>query len=138
MPLGNLTSQLFANAYLDGFDHFVKEELRYRYYIRYTDDAVIVGPKEAELHGLIDPILEWLWSERRLILHPKKVEVRKLSQGIDFLGYVTLPHYRVLRTRTKRRMFKRVDKKNLPSYLGMLGHADGHGLSQRLQRVARG
>ncbi|MFA4846071.1 MAG: RNA-directed DNA polymerase, partial [Patescibacteria group bacterium] len=103
VPIGNLTSQLFANVYLDAFDHFIKDELRIHSYIRYTDDAVILMSDPAELRWLLPFIEQWLWHERRLMLHPNKVEIRKLNQGIDFLGYVTLPHYRVLRTKTKRR-----------------------------------
>lgn len=125
LPLGNVTSQLFANLYLDAFDHFVKEGLRCLFYIRYTDDAVILHSDPAYLRGLIEPIELWLWEERRLTLHPRKLTIRKLSQGIDFLGYVTLPHHRVLRTRTKQRMFKRFNRANAPSYIGMLSHCAG-------------
>ncbi len=128
LPIGNLTSQLFANVYLDAFDHFIKDELRIPYYIRYTDDAVILVNDPSELRWLLPFIEQWLCSERRLTLHPNKVSIRKLSQGIDFLGYVTLPHYRVLRTKTKRRMLRRVNVENLPSYLGLLKHCSGFNL----------
>lgn len=132
MPIGNLTSQLFANAYLDAFDHFVKERLSVRHYIRYTDDAVILHQDVAALKLLIAPISEWLWKERRLTLHPRKVEIRKLSQGIDFLGYVVLPWHRVVRVKTGRRMLRRANGKNITSYLGMLKHCRGRRLRQLL------
>ena len=132
LPIGNLTSQLFANVYLGAFDHFVKDELRVKYYIRYTDDAVILANNPAELRWLLPFIEQWLWSERRLTLHPNKTSIRKLGQGIDFLGYVTLPHHRVLRTKTKRRMLKRVNAVNMPSYLGLLEHCNGHNLRCRI------
>ncbi|TAL51247.1 RNA-directed DNA polymerase [Patescibacteria group bacterium] len=130
LPIGNLTSQLFANIYMNAFDHFIKDELRVRHYIRYTDDAVILANDPAELRWLLPFIEQWLWSERRLILHPHKVEIRTLTQGIDFLGYVTLPHHRVLRTKTKRRMFKRVNSGNIPSYVGLLEYCEGYRLKQ--------
>lgn len=132
LPIGNLTSQLFANVYLDAFDHFIKDELGVKHYLRYTDDAVILANNPAELRWLLPFIEQWLWSERRLTLHPNKAEIRKLGQGIDFLGYVTLPHHRILRTKTKRRMLKRVNAVNMPSYLGLLEHGDGHNLRCRI------
>lgn len=126
IPIGNLTSQLFVNVYLNGLDHFIKETLRLHCYIRYTDDMVVLHHDAAYLEGLITPIAAWLARERQLVLHPGKIKLRKLSQGIDFLGYVTLPHYRVLRTKTKRRMFRRVNTNNRSSYLGLLAHCSGH------------
>lgn len=144
LPLGNLTSQLFANVYLDAFDHFVKERLGIRHYIRYTDDAVILHHDPAFLEMLLGPIAVWLWEERRLALHPRKVEIRKLTQGIDFLGYVSLPKHRVLRTKTKKRMMRRIDRKNTSSYLGVLKHCEGYTLRKAIirqvskQKKARG
>lgn len=134
-----MTSQLFANVYLDAFDHFVKEKLGVRQYIRYTDDAVILHEDPAYLEMLLGPIAVWLWEERRLALHPRKVEIRKLSQGIDFLGYVTLPEYRVLRTKTKKRMLHRIDGNNVSSYLGVLKHCEGYALRKAIvSRVRAG
>lgn len=121
------------NVYLDGFDHWVKEVLRERYYLRYTDDMVILHPNPAHLATLIPRIAFWLYEYRKFILHPTKVHIRKLSHGIDFLGYVTLPHYRVLRTRTKLRMMRRVNAQNITSYLGLLKHCAGFTLSREIQ-----
>ena len=133
LPIGNLTSQLFANIYMNEFDQWVKHELKERFYLRYTDDFVILGESEAELQALIPRIAEFLAERLRLSLHPHKVSVRKLSQGIDFLGYVVRPHSTVLRTRTKKRMLRRIEQKNLSSYIGLLEHCDGHLLSERLK-----
>jgi len=132
VPIGNLTSQLFANVYLDAFDHFIKDELKIRYYIRYTDDAVILSDDPFKLRWLIPFIEQWLWHERRLELHQRKTVLCKLSEGIDFLGYVTLPHHRVLRTRTKWRMLVRVSEENLSSYVGLLEHCSGHELKNKI------
>jgi len=123
-------ARLFANVYMDAFDHFIKEDLREKFYIRYTDDAVILDQDPERIRDLIPWLQAWLWRERRLEFHPRKVEIRKLKQGIDFLGYVTLPHVRVLRTRTKRRMFRRLNSANLSSYTGILTHCEGHTLHQ--------
>lgn len=149
MPIGNLTSQLFANVYLNGLDQFIKNELRVKYYIRYTDDFVIVADNMKYLHNLINPISVFLKHNLKLKLHPKKVVICKFEQGIDFLGYVVLPYHRVLRTKTKKRMFKKVKKRidefhnnaitqrtleqSINSYLGVLSHADTYGLSEELK-----
>jgi len=69
-----------------------------------------------------------------LSLHPDKIIIRKYNQGIDFLGYVTLPHYRVLRIKTKKRMFRRINHKNLQSYLGVLSHCNGYKLELKIKK----
>ena len=103
-----------------------------KYYLRYTDDAIILSKDPAELRWLVPFIEQWLWHERRLMLHSRKTIICKLSQGIDFLGYVTLSHHRVLRTKTKRRMLTRVNAKNLSSYRGLLKQCQGHNLDQAI------
>jgi len=146
LPLGNLTSQLFANIYLDELDKFIKHRLKARFYLRYTDDFIIVNQDENYLKRLIPDINEFLRQDLKLDLHPEKVMIRKLRQGIDFLGYVALPHYRVLRTKTKRRMFKKLKGKQAQfysgeisrgsyeqarqSYFGILSHCNSYKLRQ--------
>lgn len=122
---------------MDAFDHFIKETLREPFYIRYTDDALVVRSDNNHLALILPSIREWLSNERRLELHPCKLEIRKLRQGIDFLGFVTLPHYRALRTKTKRRMLARVDAANIQSYLGLLKHCKANGLKKRIQYICR-
>lgn len=134
LPIGNLTSQLFANVYMNAFDHVVKENFRQRYYIRYTDDAVILADTREELIELLPWLRAWLFMHRRLEFHPHKVEIRKLTQGIDFLGYVTLPWHRVLRTKTKKRMLRRVHETNIASYMGVLTHCCGTRLAEEIRR----
>ncbi len=119
---------------MNAFDHVVKENFCRRYYIRYTDDAIILADNREELVELLPWIRAWLLMHRRLALHPHKVEIRKLRQGIDFLGYVTLPHYRVLRTKTKRRMLRRVNEANITSYMGVLGHCSSEELAEQIRR----
>ncbi len=125
LPLGNVTSQIFANIYMNELDQFAKHVLKAKYYIRYCDDFVIVNTSKDELISYISQLSNFLKDRLSLELHPKKISIRKISQGIDFLGYVSLPHYRVLRTRTKRRILKKVSKDNITSYLGMLIHCKG-------------
>ncbi|MBI4434819.1 group II intron reverse transcriptase domain-containing protein [Candidatus Uhrbacteria bacterium] len=123
LPLGNLTSQLFANVYLHELDRFVKHELRERWYLRYCDDFTIVHPDRAHLVGLVSAIEAFLHDVLRLRLHPRKVTVRTWGQGIDFLGYVLLPRVTVLRTKTKHRMFHQLHRGNASSYFGLCHHA---------------
>ncbi|MFA5987883.1 MAG: reverse transcriptase/maturase family protein, partial [Candidatus Paceibacterota bacterium] len=91
LPIGNLTSQLFANIYLNKLDQFVKHELKIKHYIRYTDDFVIISRDKLYLENLIEPIRSFLLDELALELHPNKIFIRKFHQGIDFLGYIVLP-----------------------------------------------
>ncbi|VVB53162.1 Reverse transcriptase (RNA-dependent DNA polymerase) [uncultured archaeon] len=149
LPIGNLTSQLFANIYLNGFDQFIKGDLKVKNYIRYTDDFVIISRDRKYLENLIISIRAYLSEELYLELHPKKVSIRKFSQGIDFLGYVTMPHHSVLRTKTKRRIFRKLKKRvdgyltgavsketleqSIQSYLGTLSHANTYRVSNELK-----
>ena len=128
IPIGNLTSQLFANIYLNELDQFVKHKLKVKHYLRYTDDFMILHQNKNYLKELLPEIAEFLREKLKLNLHPNKVFIRKLSQGIDFLGYVVLPYHKILRTKTKKRIFKKVSDKNLQSYLGVLKHCDGYKL----------
>jgi len=93
---------------------------------------VILGKDKEELTSLIYPIGQFLKDNLRLSLHPHKITIRKLSQGIDFLGYVILPFHIRLRTKTKRRMLKKVCQKNLPSYLGLLKHCNCYRLKEKI------
>jgi retron-type reverse transcriptase len=132
LPLGNVTSQLFANIYLNELDQFVKRELRARWYVRYCDDFVFISGSCKELQWHLERIRNFLTECLKLSLHDRKIILRKYAQGIDFLGYVLLPHHRVLRTSTKRRMFKRLNQKNLQSYVGTLSHANAYTLKKKI------
>ena len=135
LPLGNVTSQLFANIYLNELDQFVKHKLKIKYYIRYCDDFVVLGEGSKCLLGYTDRISYFLRENLRLSLHPDKIIIRKYRQGIDFLGYVVLPGHRVLRTKTKKRLLRRVSNINLPSYLGVLGHCSGYKIKQKIDKL---
>ena len=133
IPLGNLTSQIFANIYMNKFDQFVKHNLKIRYYLRYADDFVFLSKNEKILSSFINPVREYLLRELKLELHPVKIILRKLEWGIDFLGYVVLPHYILPRAKTKRRMLKKVNTRNIQSYLGYLSHANAYYLGEEVK-----
>lgn len=137
LPLGNVTSQLFANIYLNELDQFVKHILKEKYYIRYCDDFVILNTDRAMLEEDIEAIRVFLSGRLKLDLHPRKVEIRKLIRGIDFLGYVSLPHYRVLRTKTKHRLMRKLkenkDPQILASYLGVLSHCKSEKIRAKIE-----
>ncbi|OHB05300.1 MAG: hypothetical protein A3A26_01775, partial [Candidatus Zambryskibacteria bacterium RIFCSPLOWO2_01_FULL_47_14] len=136
LPLGNLTSQLLVNIYMNEFDQFVKHELKVKYYIRYADDFVILSPKKAYLHTIYQYIVCFLHNNLKLQLHPDKVFIKTLSSGVDFLGWVHFPNHRVLRTVTKRRMLKNLalggSTAKHASYLGMLKHGNTYKIIKKL------
>ena len=125
LPLGNLTSQLFVNIYMNEFDQFMKHKIKAIYYIRYADDFVVLSDDRAYLANLIPAIKEFLQESLKLELHPKKLSISTIASGIDFLGWVNFPNHRILRTKTKQRMFKKISDKNFQSYLGILKHGNG-------------
>ena len=124
LPLGNLTSQLLVNIYMNEFDQYIKHKLKVKYYIRYADDFVILSSSKDYLCTIYQYIVHFLRNKLKLELHPDKISIKTLSSGIDFLGWVHFPDHRILRTTTKRRMFKRLaqnsGKESRSSYLGML------------------
>jgi hypothetical protein len=132
LPLGNLTSQLFVNIYMNQFDQFVKHKLKAKYYIRYADDFVILSTDRQQLMNQLTTMKEFLKKELKLSLHPNKIILKTFASGIDFLGWVNFPKNRVLRTATKRRMLKKVREKNLQSYLGLLKHGDSYKIRKEL------
>lgn len=136
IPLGNVTSQLFANIYLHQLDFFMKQTLQVKNYARYCDDFIVVSSDKAYLASLIEPIREFLKITLALDLHPRKVSIDRWNQGVDFLGYVIKPHTTLIRTKTKRRMLARVTENNLSSYLGICAHASAYQLSQLVALIA--
>ena len=140
LPLGNLTSQLLVNIYMNEFDQFVKRELKVKYYIRYADDFVFLSRDRKRLENLLPRIRAFLWDELRLMLHPNKVSISTVVSGVDFLGWVHFPGHRVLRTATKQRMFRRVaglgeDSPTVQSYLGMTVHGNGEKVRRAVKRL---
>lgn len=139
LPLGNLTSQLLVNVYMNEFDQFAKHKLKAKYYIRYGDDFVILSRDRAWLEAVLPKVRGFLWDELRLTLHPKKVSIRTISSGVDFLGWVHFPDHRILRTTTKQRMFRRTagleeESAIAQSYFGLLSHGNAKKLGQEVRK----
>ena len=139
LPLGNLTSQLLVNIYMNEFDQFAKHKLKAKYYIRYADDFVILSHDRNYLLKTLPYMEVFLRYQLKLELHPDKVSIETLASGVDFLGWVHFPNFRVLRTATKRRMFRRIEetggkKETAQSYLGLMSHGNTHKLQQQVQK----
>lgn len=140
LPLGNLTSQLFVNIYMNEFDQFVKHSLKARYYIRYADDFVILSSDREWLCSVLPLIRVFLSDRLKLQLHPNKISISTIASGVDYLGWVNFPDHRVLRTATKRRMFRRLkDSEGKPetvqSYLGLISRGNAHRLSNQIDML---
>jgi RNA-directed DNA polymerase len=109
LPIGNLTSQFWANVYMNRFDHWVKEALRAPGYIRYVDDFVLFSNDKEELHQWKEAI-QYRLQELRLVLHPFKSEIHPTVSGVPFLGFRVFPHHRVVRKDSVRRYRRRLRK----------------------------
>ena len=105
MPLGNLTSQFFANVYLNDLDYFIKHKLKVKYYIRYVDDFVILHNDKKILEEYKEEINNYL-KNLKLELHPNKSKIIPLRNGVTFLGYRIFYHHKLLR-KTNIRKFER-------------------------------
>lgn len=139
MPIGNLTSQLLANVYLNELDQFCKKVLGTKFYIRYMDDVIILARSKEELHVLKDRIEKFLKTELQLSLN-KKTCIRPVSMGIQFVGLTIWSTHRTVRKSTSLRIKRRLKatakryeagiidyesyNSTRQSYLGMLKHND--------------
>ena len=136
---------------MNEFDQFVKHVLKVKHYARYTDDFVVVADDPACLENLLSRIRQFLKDRLMLDRHPKKVAIPKFNRGIDFLGYVALPHHRAVRTKTRKRIFKNFERlvaryragavskerleASLRSYLGVFSHADAKRFEEKLKNI---
>jgi len=107
LPIGNLTSQFFANVYLNELDQFAKHKLKITHYFRYVDDLVILSQDAGQLKFWRNEIDEFLGDKLKLRLHPKKQIMQTVENGIDFLGFVVKPDY----TLARRRIIKNLKEK---------------------------
>ncbi|MBI3584178.1 MAG: group II intron reverse transcriptase domain-containing protein [Nitrospinae bacterium] len=147
LPIGNLTSQLFANVYLNELDHFVKEKLQVKFYIRYMDDFVLLHSNKKQLHLWKVEIGDFLMHTLRLQLN-YKTSVFPISHGVDFVGYRTWPTHRLLRKRSFIRMRRKLKKfvelykhnkitlekikQSITSWLGHVKHSNSYNVVKRV------
>ena len=150
MPIGNLTSQLFANIYLNELDQFCKHRLRIRKYDRYMDDTVALAPDKATANGWKDEIEGFLAERLRLDLN-RKTAIRPANQNIEFVGYILNAHSLRLRKPTVRRMksayrgicaryfsgqmTEQEFKRRVAAYEGMMRHTDNTGLRYQMNKI---
>lgn len=136
LPLGNLTSQLFANVYLHELDMYLKQELRVKYYIRYADDFAILSDDRKYLENLLPKIETFLREKLLLKLHEDKVYIKTYGSGVDFLGWVHFPHHRQIRTTTKKKIIRKMKswpkREAVSSYRGLLEHGNTYRLRKQL------
>jgi retron-type reverse transcriptase len=147
IPIGNLTSQLFANVYLNELDYFVKHELREKYYLRYMDDFLFLHNDKDHLWYLLDEVRYFLNSKLALELN-SKTSIFPINQGINFVGYRIWPTHRLLRRgciqRAKRR-FRKLEKdfnqgkipldkvkSSIMAWIGHCKHADSKGVVTKI------
>ncbi|MBI4670487.1 MAG: RNA-dependent DNA polymerase [Chloroflexi bacterium] len=147
LPIGNLTSQFWANIYLGELDTFVKHELRCPYYLRYVDDFLIFSDDKRELHHARQEIAHFL-ERLRLRLHPRKQRVFPVRTGVDFLGFVSFPERRKIRRENVKRFTQRLRRlqkaytageislvlaeRSMHSWLAHAGHADSYRLRSKI------
>ena len=145
IPIGNYLSQYFANIYLNGLDHWLKEQCGAKYYIRYGDDGVILGSDRGYLVDLKSQIESYLQDGLALTINPKSRIIHVDSQGIDFLGYRTYRTYSLLRKSNVRRLKRRIDSmmahpemfgpqnivSSIVSILGWLSYCNSYNLANK-------
>lgn len=147
LPIGNLTSQLFANIYLDGFDHYVKEYLRCKHYIRYMDDMAVFDDSKERLLNIRSEMIEFL-EKIRLNVHINKAQYWPVKKGTDWLGYRIYPTHRRLRKSNIKRFRMRLKsladeyrhgtvdlqkiQSSVMSWMGHVKHADSYNLRRKI------
>lgn len=137
LPLGNLTSQLLVNIYMNEFDQFMKHQLKAKHYLRYADDFAVLSADKVYLESILPQMQDFLGSRLKLSMHPNKISIETVASGGDFLGWVHFPDHQVLRTTTKKRMFRNIKSKDgkeetVQSYLGLISHGNSWKLQQKV------
>lgn len=135
LPIGNLTSQLFSNVYLNEFDQYVKRDLKIKHYGRYVDDFYLIHGSKTELKNLIPRIKTFLADRLKLTLHPKKIYLQHIARGVPYLGVFIKPHRIYIQKRTIKGLRKTLRKgcealpddidgirQSINSYMGLMKH----------------
>lgn len=142
LPIGNLTSQLYSNVYMNPFDQYVKRELLCRYYGRYVDDSDMIDPDKDWLLKQVPKVREFLADELGLHLHMGKLHVQEIHHGIEFLGTFVKPYRDYVSNKTLERIkskmqqvdLRRIEAANrtIGSYLGILSHTASYNLRREI------
>ena len=151
LPIGHLSSQIFANFYMDSFDHYIKHDLGIKYYGRYVDDFIIVHEDKSYLKNLISTLGNFLDKELHLTLHPKKIYLQHYSKGVPFLGTMIKSGRIYIGKRTKSNFYQAIQKQNavvlhgkptreeklrfqssMNSYLGIMKHYNTYKLRKKM------
>lgn len=133
LPLGNLTSQLFINIYLHELDFYCKQNLKVKYYIRYADDVICMFENKNEAENMINEIK--IFTREKLKLEIHKVSIKTIYGGVDFLGFMHFPKYRILRKVTRDRMFRNINEKNIVSYVGLLSYGNTQKIQEQINMI---
>ena len=120
IPIGNLTSQIFANIYLNELDRFIKHNLKVRYYLRYGDDFIVLCRNRHELEIIRNKTIDFINNELKLEINGKNDIIVKAKWGVKFLGAVIYPSGRSLNSRNRHRLWKRLNISNASSYHGLI------------------
>jgi hypothetical protein len=152
LPIGNLTSQVFGNVYMNDFDHFVNKEMKVKYYGRYVDDMLFVHNDKSFLEDIISQLSHFLLSHFQLKIHPNKIVLKSVNEGIPFLGQIIKPHCTYIGNRTKNNFYQAIQEINkvmavvpqftwqqlcdiratLNSYLGCMHHTNSFKLRKSM------
>ncbi|HLD60674.1 MAG TPA: reverse transcriptase/maturase family protein [Patescibacteria group bacterium] len=153
LPLGNLTSQLLTNVYMNVLDQWVKHRLAVEThcvrltnakdafnaslpYVRYADDFLFLSANKEWLKSIIPALRDFLSRELCLTLHPNKIILKTIASGVDFLGWTHFADHRTLRNKTKQRLFRKIKasptEATLQSYLGLLNHGNAEKIRRQV------
>ena len=151
LPIGNLSSQFFANVYLNPLDQFAKRALKLRWYARYVDDVVALGHSGEAMFGAYERMAEFARARLLIEFHPKKVSTNRIEQGVNFVGYIVKPHRKYIRRSTLQTLQAKLCQPELAedaaslratvnSYFGIMRHADAYRERAKLaaELLARG
>jgi RNA-directed DNA polymerase len=134
LPIGNLSSQFFANVYLNELDQYAKHSLKTKHYARYVDDIVVVGKNGPELHEKYAKMSTFVEEILGIKFHPNKKEINKIEHGVNFVGYIVKPRCMYVRRSTINNAYENIElrkdfcslRSTVNSYLGLMTHANAH------------
>lgn len=150
LPIGNLSSQFFANVYMDALDQHAKHHLKLRRWVRYVDDIVVMGECGRSLAAVVPQVDAFLQSRLGLSLHPRKTSINRIEHGFDALGFVVRPYARYLRRATVRNAHRQLEgmcragapvadvRNTANSYFGILRQASAWRERSRIGDMLRG